>query len=138
MIYKALVNGKTVKLEKGSDSDSWKIDGKAIQPDIIRLKEESYHLILDNQSYRIEILKKDQKAKTITLSINGTIHDVQIKDQYDELLSRLGMDTPAAHKANDLKAPMPGLVVTIHVTEGQQVLSGEPLITLEAMKMEMS
>ncbi|WP_203292230.1 biotin/lipoyl-containing protein, partial [Maricaulis parjimensis] len=33
-------------------------------------------------------------------------------------------------------SPMPGLVVTVEVTEGQEVKTGEPLIIVEAMKME--
>jgi propionyl-CoA carboxylase alpha chain len=33
-------------------------------------------------------------------------------------------------------SPMPGLVVAIDVTEGQEVKTGEPLIVVEAMKME--
>jgi biotin carboxyl carrier protein len=31
---------------------------------------------------------------------------------------------------------MPGSVLAIHVTAGQTVTSGDPLVTLEAMKME--
>ena len=33
-------------------------------------------------------------------------------------------------------SPMPGLVVTVEVEEGQEVKTGEPLIIVEAMKME--
>ncbi|MGB3732945.1 acetyl/propionyl/methylcrotonyl-CoA carboxylase subunit alpha [Microbacterium sp.] len=34
------------------------------------------------------------------------------------------------------RAPMPGSVVAVHVTEGQQVHEGDPLVSIEAMKME--
>jgi len=37
---------------------------------------------------------------------------------------------------NDLKAPMPGLVLDVLVKEGQQIKKGENLLVLEAMKME--
>jgi propionyl-CoA carboxylase alpha chain len=45
------------------------------------------------------------------------------------------------HKAvkdtsNALRCPMPGLVVSVIVREGQEVKSGEPLAVIEAMKME--
>jgi len=36
----------------------------------------------------------------------------------------------------DLVAPMPGLAVAVHVAEGATVEAGDPLVTLEAMKME--
>ncbi|HNH66215.1 MAG TPA: biotin/lipoyl-binding protein, partial [Bacteroidia bacterium] len=41
-----------------------------------------------------------------------------------------------AQKVNDLKAPMPGLVLDILVSEGQTIQKGDSLLVLEAMKME--
>ncbi len=35
-----------------------------------------------------------------------------------------------------LICPMPGLLVSLHVQEGEQVHPGQPLATIEAMKME--
>jgi len=59
-----------------------------------------------------------------------------LKDKYDELLQQLGMDKMFAQKVNDLKAPMPGLVLDILVSEGQAIQKGDSLLILEAMKME--
>ena len=36
----------------------------------------------------------------------------------------------------DLSAPMPGSVVRVHVASGDRVATGDPIVTLEAMKME--
>jgi acetyl-CoA/propionyl-CoA carboxylase biotin carboxyl carrier protein len=36
----------------------------------------------------------------------------------------------------EIVAPMPGAVLTVHVTTGQTVGAGDPIVTLEAMKME--
>ena len=46
------------------------------------------------------------------------------------------MDKMFAQKVNDLKAPMPGLVLDILVSEGQTIQKGDNLLVLEAMKME--
>lgn len=35
------------------------------------------------------------------------------------------------------EAPMPGRVVAVHVTEGEKVAKGAPLVTLEAMKLQL-
>jgi biotin carboxyl carrier protein len=41
-----------------------------------------------------------------------------------------------ARKVNDIKAPMPGLVLKVLVTPGQAIKKGDPVLILEAMKME--
>jgi biotin carboxyl carrier protein len=43
----------------------------------------------------------------------------------------------SAVNAGDVHAPMPGLVVNVLAVEGQQVASGEVLVVLESMKMQM-
>ena len=48
----------------------------------------------------------------------------------------MGMSNATATKVNELKAPMPGLIVDIRVQPGQAVQKGDPLLVLEAMKME--
>jgi propionyl-CoA carboxylase alpha chain len=51
-------------------------------------------------------------------------------------LDRLMAETGEADSVNALLCPMPGLVVSIAVAEGQKVEPGETLATVEAMKME--
>ena len=46
------------------------------------------------------------------------------------------MDKLASTKVNDVKAPMPGLILSMSVAEGDEVKKGDPLLILEAMKME--
>jgi biotin carboxyl carrier protein len=54
----------------------------------------------------------------------------------DLLLERLGMKNVGVKKVNNLKAPMPGLISKLLVKEGDEIKQGEPLLVLEAMKME--
>lgn len=41
------------------------------------------------------------------------------------------------HKAGDLVAPMPGMIIRIAAKTGQQVSAGDLLVTMESMKMQM-
>jgi biotin carboxyl carrier protein len=136
MVYKATVNGREFKVEKLKTTGRWKLNDSEVHPDVVQMKEGSWHAIIDNRNYNIEIIESNPLSKTITLTVNGKEYTVQLKDEYDDLLHRLGMDTVSHHKLNHLKAPMPGLVVNILVKEGQQVYPGDALLTLEAMKME--
>jgi propionyl-CoA carboxylase alpha chain len=58
---------------------------------------------------------------------------------YTEREAEAARRMPAKQVADTGKAvrcPMPGLVLTIAVAEGQEVKAGEPLAVVEAMKME--
>ncbi|MEZ0611547.1 biotin/lipoyl-containing protein [Fibrella sp. WM1] len=104
--------------------------------DLSKLNERTYHIIRDNQSYSVEVVAIDATTKTVRLKINGNIHEVQVKDRFDLLLEKMGMSNAAANKVNDIKAPMPGLIVGISVQPGDTVSKGDTVLILEAMKME--
>src|SRR6185295_9045954 len=68
--------------------------------------------------------------------INGEKYLIQLRDKFDLLLEKMGMSGVAASKVNVIKAPMPGLIVDLRVKDGDAVKTGDPLLVLEAMKME--
>ena len=104
--------------------------------DVIDLGNNRFHLLHDNQSYQAELLHVDYAAKSFTFNINGSRYEVQVEDQYDELIDRLGFALSSSTKVKDVKAPMPGLVLEIDVVVGQEIKKGDPILILEAMKME--
>ena len=119
-----------------ASKDGLKLSGEDFSWDLLQLKNDSYHIIQNNQSYQVEVLKADYQTKTFTLQINGHRYTVKAEDKLDQLLKRLGMDNTNQNKVNDIKAPMPGLILNIHVNEGDEVKKGYILMILEAMKME--
>jgi biotin carboxyl carrier protein len=112
------------------------LDNLLFSSEIIKVREGVFHIIKDYKSYTVEIVKQIPEEKKLTVKINNTSYNLSIKDKYDELLHNLGLDTLASKKVNDIKAPMPGMVFKILVEEGQDIKKGDPLIILEAMKME--
>jgi biotin carboxyl carrier protein len=135
-MLKINVNNKTefeIELENNS---SGKIDGKDFSWDVIEVKNGSFHVIKNNRSYTVEVIKADHNEKSFTVAVNGNKYQLNVKDRFDELLKSLGLDSLKSKKVNDIKAPMPGLVLDIRVSEGTEVKKGDPILVLEAMKME--
>lgn len=112
------------------------IDGTSFEWDVIEIKNGSFHVIKDNRSYNVEVIKADAAEKSFLVSVNGNKYQLNVKDKYDELLKSLGFDNLNANKVNEIKAPMPGLVLDVRVAEGDVVKKGDAVLVLEAMKME--
>lgn len=123
--FNVVVNGETV-LENAVTADL----------DIVRIDESHYHVLLDHQSYEARLLNVDYQTKTFHFNINGGHYEVKLADKFDQVVNRLGLTVHSAVRVKDIKAPMPGLVLELQVEPGQTVAKGDPLLILEAMKME--
>lgn len=135
-MLKVTVNNKKEHIIVLTDSIGGTIDENPFSWDVIEVKDGSFHIIKNNKSYNVEIVKADAAEKSFLISVNGNKYQLNVKDKYDELLKSLGLDTLTSKKINELKAPMPGLVLDVRVSEGDTVKKGDPLLVLEAMKME--
>ncbi len=112
------------------------INDKILDWDFIHISGGHYHILYNNKSYRAELVKVDHSIKTVTLKINGNNHTVKLKDRFDLLLEKMGISNTSSNKLNHIKAPMPGLIIDLKVTIGDEVKTGDSLLILEAMKME--
>jgi biotin carboxyl carrier protein len=112
------------------------VNGTEVQVDSRRIAEKHSHVIYNHRSYNIEIVEENRQDKTCIVKVNGNIYEIKIEDSYDQLLKQLGMDSAQTSKLKSVKAPMPGLVLNIMVSEGTTVTKGDSLLILEAMKME--
>ncbi|MEP2771713.1 MAG: biotin/lipoyl-containing protein [Fulvivirga sp.] len=133
-MYKTIVNEQAMEI--AFENEVIKIDGDTYEWDMVEIGNKSFHVIHKNKSYRAEVLAFNKQEKTLTVRINGSKYNVEVKDKLDLLLERLGMDKLAANEVKDIKAPMPGLVLDILVNEGDEVKKGDQVMILEAMKME--
>ncbi|MBK6522023.1 MAG: acetyl-CoA carboxylase biotin carboxyl carrier protein subunit [Sphingobacteriaceae bacterium] len=120
---------------KGNDFEGV-LNEALVKGSFIKINPHQYHLLHNDQSYNVDVMKLNAAEKTMVLKINSVKYTVALKDKYDELLHSLGMDNVASAKINQIKAPMPGMVLNILVHEGNEVKKGDVLLVLEAMKME--
>ena len=134
-MYKLRVNDKfDYKIEK--NAARLLINDAQVNADIQQLNPSTYHIINNLRSYNAEVISFDREAKTAEIKVNGTIYTIAAKDQFDILLDQLGLSALNTTKVSEIKAPMPGLVLKLFVSEGGVVKKGDNLFILEAMKME--
>lgn len=106
--------------------------------DMIQKSPTNFNLIYNNRSVNAQVLEADHSGKILRIEVDGESFDVEVKDALDQMLENMGFNKIAGKHIKELKAPMPGLVINIAVTVGQQVHAGDRILILEAMKMENS
>jgi len=92
-----------------------------------------YSLIVDGKSYESYIYPGDENWQVL---LRGHLYPVTVEDEREKRLRAAGGSPVVEGGEFHLKAPMPGLVVAVPVTEGQAVEKGQVLAVLESMKMQ--
>jgi len=96
----------------------------------------SFVITVDGKTMEADLVRYDKEAKQVTIRMKGKKYTVHLKESVDLLLDSLGIKAGANKKINNLKAPMPGLIIKILAKAGEHYKAGDPLLILEAMKME--
>ncbi len=95
--------------------------------DALKTADNSFHILENNTPFNAKIIASDFNSKRYKVDINNTTYTVQINDEIDDLIKEMGFEIGASKTVNDIKAPMPGLILSIAVTEGQEVKENDPL-----------
>ena len=104
--------------------------------DLLQKSPKSFNLIKDHRSVNVILLDSDSTGKKMVLEVDGESFEVEIKDELDQMLDKMGFGVASAKQIKEIKAPMPGLVLEINVSDGEEVSVGHKILILEAMKME--
>jgi propionyl-CoA carboxylase alpha chain len=92
-----------------------------------------FHAVIDGKPATIQV---DRKGIGYRLFHAGSQLDVLVYTRREAELARLMPNKPPPDLSKYLLSPMPGLLVSLAVKEGQEVKAGETLAVVEAMKME--
>ena len=104
--------------------------------DALATSANSYHVLINSKPYSAKILHGDFFRKRYKVRINNNSYSVSIEDTLDLLIDEMGFAFSSSRNISSIEAPMPGLILEINVEVGQEVKEDDPLLILEAMKME--
>ncbi|MFZ1616957.1 MAG: biotin/lipoyl-containing protein [Flavobacteriales bacterium] len=123
-----------LELESPKRGDAWQVDKTTA--DVRRTGPGLYSVMHKGRSHNVLVQKKDVENGTVRMRIGGGTYTVALEDERTRLVQSLGLDKAKGTVVKELKAPMPGLVLKVLVKEGDAVKKNDPLLILEAMKME--
>jgi len=133
MKYLTTVGDKTFNIEINDDRHIV-VDGKTYVVDLEAMSSQSlYSLLLDSHSFESFIDAGDEGWRVL---LRGDLYDVTVVDERAARLAKSAGGVAAQSGDYHLKAPMPGVIVSVPVAEGQAVQKGEILVILESMKMQ--
>lgn len=128
----------TFKVSVNQNNNFEITENQITELDAVSLDAANYHLLHNNTSYKAEVVSSDFINKKYKIVINNNTYEVSIANQLDQLIKEMGFEVGKTKVVNAIKAPMPGLILEINVSVGQEVQEGDNLLILEAMKMENS
>jgi biotin carboxyl carrier protein len=112
----------------------FKIDEKIFEVDLIEVSKGIYSLLNAGKSFNVEAIPANSQTK-YTVNTFFQSFDLEIVDAQTKYLRSRNQGT-AADTGNLIKVPMPGKVMEVMVSEGEQVKAGQTLVIVSAMKME--
>ena len=109
------------------------IDGVPYDVDIVMAENGSCSILHEGKSYNAELIRKEG-GKSYTVNAHYQSYNIDIIDSQAKYLR---MRKKGEEEQNDcITSPMPGKVVKIPVTVGQEMKAGDTAIVIEAMKMQ--
>lgn len=107
------------------------IQGNKYDVKVLDVEDNIAEIEVNGTVYKVEVDRKISASKTPKL-----VRSVAVPST-ESVPSQLKTSAPAAPKGTGfVKSPLPGVILDVHVREGDKVTPGTKLITLEAMKME--
>jgi biotin carboxyl carrier protein len=133
MIYISEVDGLEFAVEI-LDEHHVRFGGDVLEVDLAAVSGEPlYSLIVNGESFEGYVYPDEDRWQVLLL---GQFYQVRVEDEREKRLKMAAKGEIRAGVEFILRAPMPGLVVSVPVNEGQAVEKGQILVILESMKMQ--
>jgi biotin carboxyl carrier protein len=133
MKYITTLDGTEYSIEV-IDEHHVSVNGRVLETDFESVSGQPvYSLIINGKSYESYVFEAEDGLQVL---MRGRLFNLKVEDEREKRLRAAAGSGVAEGGEFNLRAPMPGLVVSISVAEGEQVEKGQVLVILESMKMQ--
>jgi pyruvate carboxylase subunit B len=124
---------RLVDLVEGADGrTSVTLDGRPVDADLVELHGSTLHSLLLNGHSREMVIEKE--GDRVAVWLDGEKIETIVRDEVSRAIAAVIKPPVAGPSA--ITAPMPGVVVSVPVKVGDVVEVGQPIVVVEAMKMQ--
>jgi pyruvate carboxylase subunit B len=118
------------------DGSTVHADGAEREAHVVELEGTPVRVVtIGDRAYTV-LVRRERETGRYALDIGGFTVRAQVLDERTRAIRQLAGATARAAGPAALVAPMPGLVVRVHVRPGDRVQAGQGVLVIEAMKME--
>ena len=134
MRYFVEVGGR--EIEMSLDGDQIEVDGVQMTASIAEVAGTPVRMLtIGDEVHRIVVRPGATRGRYV-LWVDGYRHEVEALDERMRAIRELAGQAAGPVGPAPLVAPMPGMIVKVHVDVGDVVHAGQGLVVMEAMKME--
>lgn len=134
MKFVAEIHDQKIRFELGTGNGTLKAIASDFTGalDLCQVYPGVYSLILNNRSHLVSVRYNGE----LNVQVDGVSVPVILKDEMALQLEAMGWESANEKRAGHIVAQIPGLVTQIFKSVGDEVNEGDPLLIMEAMKME--
>jgi pyruvate carboxylase subunit B len=130
--YYVTVNGKELTVLLGAEG-SVSLEGREQPYEVKRVSSTEFSVMIGARHVRVVVFAGNEGFDVIAGDFRGRL---SVESERERLLRRYSRSTDGKGTKQEVHAPMPAMVIKLEVSVGEEVRAGQPLVVLEAMKME--
>ena len=133
---KYVVQVGDTEVEVVLDGDQATVDGESVAARVADVEGTPVRMVTIGDAVHRVVARRGDSRGRYTLWLDGFRYEVEALDERTRAIRELSGASAGASGPAPLNAPMPGMIVRVAVQVGDQVVPGQSLVVMEAMKME--
>jgi biotin carboxyl carrier protein len=131
VLFDAIVDGQTIRMEVREQNGRYRVslDSRILEVDYAETGRDFVSLLMDGRSHEVGL---SPKGRGYSIVLEGDAFEVTFEDA----IRGAARPDKGRARAASVVAPMPGRVLRVLVSSGDDVAEGQALLVMEAMKME--